>query len=120
MNVLASELPFQLHQLDSPRQEFRFSRMPTQHDKASYVRLLRRNPQQSAPALPATTLTLAKLHRYKERLRAFDAARIELKLASPAQIQRENSAVKTAVRPRIVQFSRHVSRRSPRILAAAG
>ncbi|MEO7799438.1 MAG: hypothetical protein ABIY47_17115 [Opitutaceae bacterium] len=95
------------HRLDSPPQKFRFSRVATQQDKAGYMRLLRRNPQQSAPALPTTALTLAKLHRYKERLRAFDAARLELKLASPVQIQRENSAVKTAFRPRIVRFSQH-------------
>jgi len=82
--------------------------MPVAQDKARFARLLRKNPQQSAPALPKTALTVEKLHRYKERLRAYDAARIELKLASPAQIQRENSAVGTAFRPRIVRFSKHV------------
>lgn len=82
--------------------------MPVAQDQVTLTRLLQKNPQQSAPALPKTALTVAKLHRYKERLRAYDAARIELKLASPAQIQRENSAVGTAFRPRIVRFSQHV------------
>lgn len=81
--------------------------MPRQQDKAKFVSLLRKNPQQAAPALPATSLTVAKLHRYKDRLRAYDAARLELKLASPAQIQRENSASGSAFKPRIVQFSQH-------------
>jgi hypothetical protein len=52
-------------------------------------------------------LTVAALHRYKDRLRAFDAARLELKLASPAQIQRENSAVGTVLLPRTLRFSQH-------------
>lgn len=82
--------------------------MPVAQDKAKFVRLLRKNPQQAAPALPKTALTVTKLHRYKERLRAYDAARLELKLASPSQIQRENSAAGTAFRPRIVRFSEHV------------
>ena len=81
--------------------------MALQQDTAKFVRLLRKNPRQTAPALPKTSLTVAKLHRYKDQLRAFDAARLELKLASPAQVQRENSAVGTAFRPRIVQFSQH-------------
>jgi|GEM_PF-5264776 len=76
-------------------------------DKAKFVRLLRKNPQRTAPALPKTELTVAKLHRYKDRLRAFDAARLELKLTSPAKVQRENSAVGAALRPRIMQFSQH-------------
>lgn len=81
--------------------------MALQPDKAKFVRLLRKNPQRTAPALPKTELTVAKLHRYKDRLRAFDAARLELKLTSPAKVQRENSAVGAAFRPRIVQFSQH-------------
>lgn len=81
--------------------------MALQQDTAKFVRLLRKNPQQAAPALPKTSLTVAKLHRYKDRLRAYDAARLELNLASPARIQRENSAAGSAFRPRIVKFSQH-------------
>lgn len=81
--------------------------MALQQDKAKFVHLLRKNPQQPPPALPKTSLTVASLHRYKDRLRAYDAARLELNLASPARIQRENSAAGTAFRPRIVRFSQH-------------
>jgi hypothetical protein len=81
--------------------------MPLMQDKTAVTRQLRKNPQLRPPALPKTALTVAKLHRYKERLRAYDAARLALKLASPAQIQRENSAVGTAFRPRIVRFCKH-------------
>jgi hypothetical protein len=81
--------------------------MPLAKDQARFTRLLRNNPQLPAPALPKTTLTVAKLHRYKDRLRAFDAARLKLSLASPAQIQRENSAVGRSLRPRVLQFSQH-------------
>ena len=81
--------------------------MAHQYAKARYLQLLRKNPQWPAPALSLQKVTVATLHRYKERLRAFDAARLELKLASPAQLQRENSAVGTAVRPRVLRFSQH-------------
>ncbi|MGA3007865.1 MAG: hypothetical protein ABSE59_08240 [Opitutaceae bacterium] len=81
--------------------------MPLMQDKAAVTRQLRKNPQLLPPALPKTALTVAKLHRYKERLRAYDAARLTLKLVSPAQIQRENSAVGTAFRPRILRFCKH-------------
>ena len=81
--------------------------MALQDDKARYVALLRKNPRRPVPALPTRMMTVAALHRYKDRLRAFDAARLELELASPAQIQRENSAVGTALRPRILRFSQH-------------
>ena len=81
--------------------------MPMEQDMTRYTRLLRENPLRAAPALPKTALTAAKLHRYKEQLRAFDAARLALKLAKPSQVQRENSAVRPALRPRILQFSQH-------------
>jgi hypothetical protein len=81
--------------------------MPLAQDKARFTRLLRNNPQLPAPTLPKAALTVEKLHRYKDRLRAYDAARLELRLVSPAQMQRENSAVGISLRPRIVQFSRH-------------
>ena len=81
--------------------------MPLSRDIARYRLQLQKNPQQAAPALSTKRLTVAALHRYKERLRAFDAARLELKLASPAMIQRENSAVGTASHSRILRFSQH-------------
>jgi hypothetical protein len=81
--------------------------MPLSRDKARYRLQLQKNPQQAAPALSTKRLTVARLHRYKDALRAFDAARLELKLASPAKIQRENSAVGTALHSRILRFSQH-------------
>lgn len=81
--------------------------MAHQSAKTRYLQLLRKNPQWPAPALSMQKVTVSALHRYKDRLRAFDAARLQLKLASPAQIQRENSAVGAAVRPRVLRFSQH-------------
>ena len=81
--------------------------MSAEQDKARFLDLLRKNPNQAAPALPKSGFTAARLHRYKERLRAFDAARLELKLVTPVQLQRENSAVRTSFRPRILRFSQH-------------
>jgi hypothetical protein len=74
---------------------------------SDYVRQLQENPQQVAPALSTTGLTVARLHRYKDKLRAYDRARLKLKLATPAEIQRENSATGPAFRPRILRFSKH-------------
>ena len=81
--------------------------MAAESKTVRYVKLLRRNPQQAAPALAKTSVTVRRLHAYKERLRAFDAARLELRLTTPAQLQRENSAAEPSVRPRILRFSRH-------------
>lgn len=78
-----------------------------EEEKLRYVKLLRKNPQHKAPALSLKSLTVERLHRYKEQLRAFDAARLQLKLATTEQIQRENSAVGTAFQARILQFSQH-------------
>jgi hypothetical protein len=78
-----------------------------QEDQSRYVKLLQKNPQQSAPALSLKSLTVEQLHRYKEQLRAFDAARLQLKLATTDQIQRENSAVGSASHAQILQFSQH-------------
>ena len=81
--------------------------MAHQYAKARYLQLLRKDPHWPAPAFSVRKVTVAALHRYKDRLRAFDAARLELNLASPAQIQRENSAVGAAMRPRVLRFSQH-------------
>lgn len=75
--------------------------------KTDFKRRLRRNPQLPPPLLSTRRLTLRQLHRYKEQLRAYDAARLELNLATPAEIQRENSAVPRAFRPRVLLFSQH-------------
>jgi hypothetical protein len=75
--------------------------------KADFKRQLRKNPQLPPPLLSTKRLTLRQLHRYKKQLRAFDAVRLEMNLATPARIQRENSAVAPAFRPRILRFSQH-------------
>jgi hypothetical protein len=61
------------------------------------------NPHYAAPVLPEYPLTAANVRRYKQRLRAYDAARLELRLATPEEIQRENSIVETS-QPRILEF----------------
>ncbi len=76
--------------------------------KTDFKRQLRKNSRLAPPRLSIESATPRALHRYKQQLRAFDAARLEMKLASAAEIQRENSAVATAVRPRILRFSQHV------------
>jgi len=85
--------------------------MTLSREKAKYRLLLQNNPDQTPPVLPSKNLTVAGLHRYKAALRAYDAARLDLKLASPAQIQKENSGVGAASqRRRILRFSRHSTR----------
>jgi hypothetical protein len=53
--------------------------------------LLRHNPATPAPVLRADSPQ--QLHDFKDELRAFDQARLELNLATPQQVQRENAAV---------------------------
>lgn len=75
--------------------------------KTQFKRRLRKDPQWRPQRLVPETSTVRKLHDYKTQLRAWDAARMELGLASPTQIQRENSAFPMGSRPRILKFSRH-------------
>ncbi len=75
--------------------------------KTQFKRRLRKNPQWRPARFAAETSTVAQLHDYKDQLRAWDAARMELGLATPEQIQRENSAIPLGVRPRILKFSTH-------------
>jgi hypothetical protein len=81
-----------------------FFPMASESDEAKFLAALRRNPRLAAPALPKAPLTAAKVRRYKERLRAYDAARLELKVATPAEIQRQNSVSQTTHRPRILEL----------------
>lgn len=75
--------------------------------KIQFKRRLRKNPHWRPARFEPETLTVRKLHDYKDQLRAFDAARMELGLATPEHIQRENSIVPPGVRPRILKFSSH-------------
>lgn len=64
------------------------------------------NPQTPPPPLRLDTTD--EFHAWKGEMRAFDAARIELKLATPEDVQEENAAVRLAGRPwRIVEHARH-------------
>jgi hypothetical protein len=47
-------------------------------------------------------------HAWKAEMRAYDAARLELKLATPAEIQTENAAIRVRGRSwRIVEHAQH-------------
>lgn len=83
--------------------------MASSSDKAKFLAALRKNPRAARPTLPNAPLTAAKVRRYKERLRAYDAARIELNLAKPAEVQQENSVAKRAHLVRVLEFEPRVS-----------
>ncbi|MBI5766519.1 MAG: hypothetical protein HZA93_01900 [Verrucomicrobia bacterium] len=71
-----------------------------------FVAALRVDPHTPPPAL--RTGTVDEFHAWKAEMRAFDAARIELGLATPEGMQEENAAVRLAGRPwRIVEHARH-------------
>jgi hypothetical protein len=57
-----------------------------------YRAALQRDPATPAPA--ARFGTHADLGEWKEEMRAFDAVRIELGIATPGQVQTENAAVR--------------------------
>ena len=78
-------------------------------DKAKFLAALRKNPRAARPAVPKSPLTSEKIRRYKQRLRAYDAARIELNLATPAEVQQENSLAKREHRVRVLEFEPLVS-----------
>jgi hypothetical protein len=52
-------------------------------------------------------ITAASVAEYKAQCRVWDAARIKFGVATPEQVQRENSAVPSAQNSRILRFSRH-------------
>ena len=62
--------------------------------KRHYLELLRRAPTTPAPQLRLATVR--DLHEWKQEMRAYDAAQIELKLATPRDVQERNAA--TAIR----------------------
>lgn len=57
-----------------------------------YLDALRKNPQTPPPVLCADTVD--DVHIWKAEMRAYDAARLELHLATPEEIQEENTALK--------------------------
>jgi len=70
-----------------------------------FVEALRANPQTPPP--PLRMETIEEFHAWKSEMRAFDAARIELKLATPREVQEENTALQLGGKiGRIVQHAR--------------
>jgi hypothetical protein len=71
-----------------------------------YLEALRRDP--TVPEPPLRLETVDAFHEWKGELRARDAARLALGLATPAEIQRQNAAIpKQKTPPRIVKHSLH-------------
>jgi hypothetical protein len=81
--------------------------MPHAHRTACYIKHLRADPTRSAPALRVQKETTPDdMRLWKQRSRAFDAARLALKLTTPKKLQRANSAVTfTAKSASIRKFS---------------
>jgi hypothetical protein len=59
--------------------------------KAFFLAAFRSNPRAPAPELRTTTV--ADFHDWKAEMRAYDAAKVELKLATPQEIQAQNAAI---------------------------
>ena len=60
--------------------------------KAHYVAALLRNPETPAPKVRMGTV--AEFHEWKAEMRAYDAAQLELHLATPEEIQARNAAIR--------------------------
>lgn len=74
----------------------------------AYERLLaelRRDPHLPAPRL--RDATPAGMREWKDAVRAFDAAQIALKIATRAQVQNRNSAVKVGHGVRIIRHEHY-------------
>jgi hypothetical protein len=71
--------------------------------KAHFVDAIGRNPNTPAPKLRMTTV--ADFHEWKAEMRAYDAAKLDLNLATPKQIQAQNAAIH--VRKGGVRIVRH-------------
>lgn len=59
--------------------------------KDHFVAALRRDP--ATPAPKVRTATVADFHDWKAEMRAYDAAKLELNLATPQEIQAQNAAI---------------------------
>ena len=57
-----------------------------------YLAALRENPRTPPPPFRAENVD--DFHAWKAEMRAYDAARLELRLATPEEIQNENTALK--------------------------
>jgi len=59
--------------------------------KAYFIAAFRKDPKHPAPKLRTATVT--DFHEWKAERRGYDAAKMDLNLASPQQIQTQNTAV---------------------------
>jgi len=59
--------------------------------KAHFENAFRRNPNTPAPKVRMTTV--ADFHDWKAEMRAYDAAKMDLNLATPQQIHAQNAAI---------------------------
>lgn len=82
--------------------------MTLQEEIDRFARLLRENPRLPTPGFPKTEITADDVRAYKQTLRAYDQARLELRLVTAKQLTEENSAVPAAKNPRILRYSLHV------------
>lgn len=75
--------------------------------RAYFVAALRENPATPAPEVRMATLD--DFHDWKAEMRAYDAAKLELNLATPQEIQVRNAAIHVpAGGARIVRHARYV------------
>ena len=84
---------------------------------ARFKRQLRKNPHLRCPRLELENVTPARVADHKHTTRAWDIARIELKLVTPLEVQNENSPFRPGpdFSPKILKFSAHVPVRSRRV-----
>jgi hypothetical protein len=77
------------------------------HKVARYVQLLRANPARRAPQLHVHKTTKPDdVRLWKQRVRAFDDALIQLKIRTPAEITEENTRASLNMKEsRVVKYS---------------
>ena len=81
--------------------------MPWREEVVRQTKRLRKNPAAPAPAFRIATV--AQLHGSKMKQRAYDQARLDLKLVTPEQLQQTNAAVH--VEPcarRVIRYEQYV------------
>ena len=85
---------------------------------ARFKRQLRKNPRRRCPRLDLENVTPARVADHKHTTRAWDIARIELKLVTPLEVSRENSAIHipAGFQPRILRYQDHAPAARARLL----
>ena len=76
---------------------------------ARFKRQLRKDPHLRCPRLDLENVTPARVADHKHTTRAWDIARIELKLVTPLEVSRANSAILIPAdfHPNILHFPDH-------------